>query len=221
VRIGSNRREVALALVVLLTATSCTTGDALAVEEPDYTIIERFDAFELRRYEAYVLAEMEVEADFERAGNEAFRPLVRYIGGDNEGAAEMAMTAPVEQRPGRRMDMTAPVVQTPALQESGGGGRFVVGFVLPADVTIETAPRPRDPRIQLRSVPPRTVAVRQYRGGWSEPRYRREEAALAEALEAEGMRAAGPPVWARYNSPFMIWFLRRNEIIVELAPPSR
>ena len=36
-------------------------------------------------------------------------------------------------------------------------------------------------------------------------------------LKAQGLAAAGDPVWARYNAPFTPWFLRRNEILVPLA----
>ena len=38
------------------------------------------------------------------------------------------------------------------------------------------------------------------------------------AMEKEGLRAVGEPVWARYDPPFMPWFLRTNEILVEIAP---
>ena len=33
-------------------------------------------------------------------------------------------------------------------------------------------------------------------------------------MRSRGLRIAGDPVWARYNSPFAPWFLRRNEILV-------
>jgi hypothetical protein len=33
-----------------------------------------------------------------------------------------------------------------------------------------------------------------------------------------GLRPEGEPVWARYDPPFMPWFLRTNEILAEIAP---
>ena len=34
---------------------------------------------------------------------------------------------------------------------------------------------------------------------------------------AKGLAPTGGPVWARYNSPFSLWFLRRNEILIPVA----
>ena len=31
--------------------------------------------------------------------------------------------------------------------------------------------------------------------------------------------ALAEPVWARYDPPFMPWFLRRNEILIEIREP--
>jgi hypothetical protein len=33
-------------------------------------------------------------------------------------------------------------------------------------------------------------------------------------IEERGFKQTGDPVWARYNPPFMPWFLRRNEILI-------
>lgn len=207
------RRTPALALLVLL-STVLFAEDLMAIEEPSYTVVERYDGFEVRRYAPYVVAELQAGPDFDRAGSNAFRPLARFIGGANEGGREIAMTAPVEQQQqGQRIAMTAPV-----LQADGADGGYVVRFVLPAGMTLETAPQPTDPRITLRQVPERTLAVRPYRGGWAESRYREEERALLDAVEARGLATAGAPIFARYNSPFRIWFLRRNEVMLELAP---
>ncbi len=37
-------------------------------------------------------------------------------------------------------------------------------------------------------------------------------------MERAGLRAVGEPVWARYDPPFKPWFLRTNEILIEVAP---
>jgi len=56
----------------------------------------------------------------------------------------------------------------------------------------------------------------QYSGTWSRQRYERNLARLREWMKAQGLAAAGDPVWARYNAPFTPWFLRRNEVLVPL-----
>jgi hypothetical protein len=30
----------------------------------------------------------------------------------------------------------------------------------------------------------------------------------------------GPPRWLRYDPPFKPWFLRRNEVVVDVAEPE-
>jgi hypothetical protein len=64
------------------------------------------------------------------------------------------------------------------------------------------------------------MAVRRYSGRWTEANYHENEAALLAALAADGRRAKGSPILARYNSPFTPWFLRRNEVMVEIDWPE-
>lgn len=201
---------------LLLALLLCFSGAAVAVDEPAYRVLQSNDAFELRRYAPYVVAEIAVEGSFKGAGMKAFRPLARFIGGNNEGRQKIEMTAPVTQRRatpprGQAIPMTAPVTQEP-----DGEGRHRVGFVMPEDMTLETTPVPKDPRITLREVPERLLAVARYSGTWSEKRYARQEAELLAALESAGLTPVSDPVWARYNGPMTPWFLRRNEIMVEV-----
>lgn len=191
---------------------------AAAVDEPAHTRVWARDGLELRRYAAYVVAEVEVEGDFRRAGNLAFRPLFNFISGANVERRQIPMTAPVTQAPGRRIPMTAPVTQQPA----GERGRYRVGFVMPAGMTLAETPLPTDPRITLREVPERSVLVWRYGGSWNAQRYAEAEASLLAGLESAGLEAVGDPVWARYDGPMTPWFMRRNEVMVDVAgAPSR
>jgi hypothetical protein len=114
---------------------------------------------------------------------------------------------------GEKIQMTAPVVQAPQGKDQGS---YIFSFIMPSKYTLETLPEPEDPRIKLRQVKAKLLAARTYSGTWSEQRYRDNEAALLEAVKAAGLTAVGEPIFARYNSPFTLWFLRRNEVLLEV-----
>lgn len=186
---------------------------AMAIEIPEYRVLEQDGAFELRAYSPYLIAETQVEAEFINAGNIAFGRLFRYISGANTAQAEIAMTAPVEQAPqGEKIAMTAPV------EQAKGDGVFRVGFVVPRQYSRETVPKPTDPRVSVREVPARTVAVWRYSGRWTEENFREHEQDLRRALQARGLQTVpgDSAIIARYDAPFMPWFMRRNEVLIPL-----
>ena len=185
---------------------------AMAIEEPAYEVLLETKYYEVRRYQSYIVAEIDVDDDFKRAGNSAFRVLAGYIFGDNEPQQKMAMTAPVESREGVRMNMTAPVTS----QAGTGDGQYTYAFVMERKYTMDTLPEPTNPDIRLVQRPERIMAVHRYSGTWSEERYREHEKTLLDALAVDRVETTGSPVFARYNAPFTPWFLRRNEIMVEI-----
>ncbi len=182
-------------------------------EQQPYDVVEQHDGFEVRRYPAHLLAEVEVEGSFEDAGNRAFRSLFRYITGHNTSQQSVVMTAPVlQEAASEKIAMTAPVVQA----ESAGGG-YVVAFVLPASMTLETAPVPADPQVRVREVPERLAAAVRYSGRWTRGSYERHLADLRDAVVAAGLVAIGAPRLARFDPPYMPWFLRRNEVVQDVV----
>jgi hypothetical protein len=185
---------------------------AMAIEEPAYEVLLETRYYEVRRYQPYIVAEVDVDDDFKRAGNSAFRVLAGYIFGDNEPQQKMEMTAPVESREGVRMNMTAPVTS----QAGTGAGRYTYAFVMERKYTMDTLPEPTNPDIRLVQRPERVMAVHRYSGTWSEERYREHEKTLLDALAVDRVETTASPVFARYNAPFTPWFLRRNEIMVEI-----
>ena len=200
-------RAAAIAAIVAV----LTSPVAMAIEEPTYRMLEHEGSFELREYLAYVIAETRVEANFTSAGSIAFQRLFRYISGNNVRQQRIAMTAPVTQSGGEKIAMTAPVSQV------ADGTAFRVAFTLPSTYDLATAPKPLDPTIEIRAVPARLIACWRYSGRWTEANYRDNERRLRTALKARGLEVRGDPILARYNPPFMPWFLRRNEILIPVA----
>ena len=168
-----------------------------------------YEAFELRRHAPHLVAETVVNAAAGEAGNKGFRILAAYIFGQNKGARKIEMTAPVSQT-ASQIAMTAPVAQM------AGATGYVIQFAMPPEWTLETLPEPLDARVTLREMPARELAVISYSGTWSQERYEEQLTMLRDAMAYEGLAAHGEPVWARYDPPWKPWFLRHNEIWLEV-----
>jgi hypothetical protein len=203
--------RVAKLILPLAFALFAASMPIRAIEEPAYEVTARIGDVELRQYAPYVVAEVLITGSATQAGNQAFRILASYIFGKNKGEKKLAMTAPVTQTAAPiKLEMAAPVIQNAA------PGGYLVQFVLPKGVTLDTAPEPIDERILLRQVQPMRVAVIRYSGFWSDGNYNRHLVQLEETLRKAGVKWSGEPIYSRYNPPFTPWFLRRNEIWLQL-----
>jgi hypothetical protein len=201
---GMARVSILLSLPFLC---SCTVG----IETPDYTVLEKEGDFEIRRYQSYLIAETMVDGDFKDAGNIAFGRLFNYISGDNKTNASISMTAPVNQKASsEKIPMTVPVNQ----QRSGQ--KYSVSFVIPSKYSLENVPEPIDPAVVIKEVPAYKAAVVRYSGTWSQKRYESKRASLDEFIKRKKLIAKDEPIFARYNPPFELWFLRRNEVMISV-----
>ena len=177
---------------------------AMAIEEPEFEVLKSNDDYEVRLYVPHIVAEVDVKGDEGDPGRAAFRILAGYIFGDNEAETKMSMTAPVTSQAGGE----------------GEGEHFTYAFFMESSYTMETLPKPMDARIRLVEKPARVIAARRYSGRWSTSNYQKNESALMAALANDGVVLSGEPYLARYNSPFTPWFMRRNELLVEIEWPS-
>lgn len=205
-----------IALISWVTITTLLlAGNAMAVEEAKYNVLREEDGFELREYESHILAETTVDGAFEDAGSEAFGRLFKYISGNNKQQQKVAMTSPVGQEPSsQNIKMTSPVGQQKQDE------KWVVSFMMPASFELETTPEPKDPKVSISEVPARLIAAVRYSGFWSEKSYLRNLEKLQNWIENSRLTPVGEPIWARYNPPFMPWFLRRNEILIPVTSPE-
>ena len=119
------------------------------------------------------------------------------------------MTAPVSQVSGsEKIAMTAPI------QQEKKENQWRITFHMPAEYTLETLPEPDDTRVKLAKEPGRLMVAVKYSGTWSEEGYEENKELLEEYIQSRGLTKTGDPIWARYDPPFMPWFLRRNEVLI-------
>ena len=216
-------RTASLALSAALAALPAMA----AIEEPAFETAKQSGDFEIRRYAPMIVAETRVEGDLWGASSEGFRVIAGYIFGNNTsakgaGSEKVAMTAPVtvEAAP-EKIAMTAPVTT------EGEGGGFRMHFVMPSDYTLATLPKPKDDRVKLREIPARTMAVVKFSGFTGEGKVKEKTDELLAWMKAGGIEPAGAPQLARYDPPWTLPFLRRNEVMVPVkagpgdASPAR
>lgn len=204
-----------LAQTVIVAMATLPGTPSRAIEEPDYTVEREDENYEIRLYGPRIVAETWVKGTQQEAGNTAFQRLAGYIFGGNAADESISMTAPVTQEPPTNLEASAEVATMPV------EGRYRVTFTMPREYSMDTLPTPEDKRVVLREEPGRRVASLRYRGVWSTARYQQHEQKLIAWIEENGLERSGaPPVWARYDPPFMPWFLRRNEIHIELKPAA-
>lgn len=180
------------------------------VREPAFVVERSADGYEIRRYAPYIVAEAQVPTGTEDPLGTGFRMLFKYIGGANQGSRKIDMTAPVlrEELEAEKIPMTKPVLRR---QEQGVTR---VAFVLPPSYTLETAPQPTNPRIRIREIPARRLAVLRFSGYATESVVEEKRERLASLLSRDGLRPAGGFMEAFYNPPWTPPFMRRNEVMV-------
>ena len=171
--------------------------ETLAIYKPEYVVLEKTGELEIRQYPTLIVARTRVQADFEDAGNMAFRRLAGYIFGDNAEKQKISMTAPVIMAP-----------------EPAADGTYWVSFFMPEEYQLADLPSPTDGLVEITRVPATKMAVVIYKGGWSEGNYDSAMERLMRLLSSTRWKVSGEPVWARYNSPFRPSFMRTNEVMV-------
>jgi len=165
-------------------------------DEPAHELEERIGRLEIRRLPARVEARCTVDVDdFERALELGFEGLAPYIGGSNLTGEHIAMSSPVM-----------------ATHRLG----FTVAFVMPPGRTRSSLPAPADDRILLSEAPPQRMAVLRFSGRYNADNVGRHEQELLRLIADAGLSAIGPIVFAGYDPPTTLPFLRRNELWVEL-----
>jgi hypothetical protein len=183
----------------------------MAVETPEYEVLRHDGAFELRRYDSYLTANVRITAgDYGAAMNAGFSPLADYIFGNNHAADRIEMTAPVTAGMAccQKIPMTVPVTA----QQSEAD--YVVSFTMPSGYSMDSIPRPNNPAVSIEVVDAHLAAVMQFSGYFTGRKAAKAQTELESWIREQGLTVAGEPVVAQYDTPWKPGFARRNEVMI-------
>lgn len=189
----------------------------MATEEPKYSILNQTEDFELRRYDKQLVAQTWVTGAQKEASNKGFKVLADYIFGNNTAtngeSSKISMTTPVKmQSPqtqeSQKIAMTAPV----NMQQTDGKWR--VRFVMPSQYTLQTLPKPNNPAVSILEVPAHTYGVIKFSGLTADEKIESKTIELKAWMQRQNLKIIGEPELARYNPPWTLPFMRRNEIMI-------
>lgn len=194
----------------------------MATEEPKYTLLEKSEPFELRAYGPRIVAEVKVEGDLDNASSSGFRILAAYIFGKNQVSEKIAMTAPVgiessDQGKSAKIAMTAPVmIEGNKTLDKNINNQWIVSFLMPAGFTLDSLPKPLDSQVKIKELPSEKRAVITFSGFYNEEKVQDKTQALREWIKTKNWKPVGEPQFARYNPPWTLPFMRRNEILIQV-----
>ncbi len=166
------------------------------IEEQKYTIIKKYNDFEIRFYPSATIATITSNAKtYKDLASPGFRKLAGYIFGGNDGNKKIAMTSPVH------MDINDSLSS--------------MSFVMPADYEKANLPLPNDSNIIISNTAAEYVAVIKFGGYASDKDMKVYALKLQKLLKENGISGIGTCRFLGYNPPFQ-FIGRKNEIIINV-----
>lgn len=176
------------------------------VKTPSYQVLNRQGAVELRKYPSLILAEVTVNGPASEALSNGFEILADYISGYN--------TTP-DSNQSQRIKMTAPVIQThDSAQKTANGQQWKIRFLMPSNFTLETLPQPKNSKIKIYKQPPQTIIVIRFKGSPTQEAFNKKLKQLQKHISDNNIQIIGAPMYAYYNPPWTLPFMRRNEVML-------
>lgn len=183
----------------------------MAIETPQYTVLDKKGRIELRRYSGYITATIAIRANsYNAAANRAFSILADYIFGNNTKNTKIAMTAPViSQKPiiSEKIAMTAPVI-TSKLEDQ----TYAIAFTMPSKYSIDNLPKPNNDEISIKIMPAHEVVAITFSGYTTEGKVQKMAKELKDWASQKQIKITGEPLVLRYDPPWKPGFIRKNEV---------
>ena len=180
-------------IIIILFSSMLFSSDKY--KEPSYALLEKDNNIEIREYGSYIVARTSINVnDVEE--NNMFRTLASYIFGSNEKNQSIPMTAPVT------------TLETNDTYE-------MLFYMLESD-HIEDLPNPSNQNITFEKFNLGKCAVISFSWFVNEKKIKKYQNELNKFLTSNGYRPTSPFMVNRYDPPWKLPFMRRNEILVKI-----
>ena len=183
-------------IILFLVAITIWIALPLFLEQPKYKVLKSDDEFQIRFYNEFTIAKVNIQGNQKESLRNGFIPLVRYIG--------------AKFRNGEKIKMTVPVMQIKNKKEED----WDVLFFMPSRYSLDSLPKPKNKIIKLDKIPERYVAVVKFIGKVSETVLEKNRVALLDWIRKMNYQPDGEIFYSFYNDPLTPGFLRKNEVAV-------
>ena len=184
-------------LLLLVVGFFFVSNSRAATPTAAYQTLKPNGDFELRAYETLHLAKVTLPTSDKRSKNMdgSFMKLFRFIDGQNEREEKISMTTPV-------------IIERGANESS-------MSFVMPETAVAKGLPTPNG-EVKLAKMPPVKMAVLRF-SGVSNPKKEAEQLARLQTwMTNEKLSPEMTPLFAFYDPPWTLGFMRRNEVLLRV-----
>lgn len=165
------------------------------IETPKYTVLKKYDEFEIRQYDTMIIAQTILpSSSYDASSSMGFRRVASYIFGGNDKNESISMTSPVFMEMGENTKMA---------------------FVMPKNYKLEALPKPNSLDVQLIVIEPKKYAVIKFSGYASDEKIKEKSQELQNLISREKLTKVGTFQYLGYNPPWKV-IGRKNEIAVEI-----
>ena len=172
----------------------------MATEEPEFSLIKKEGDFEIRSYAPKIIAEVKVKGSYDDATSAGFKLLADFIFGNNTStnneSSKIAMTAPVISEKNEHA--------------------WLISFVMPSEYSLDNLPRPNNTSIKIIAKNSETYAVIIFSGLVRESSFNEKIDLLNKYIIKNNYELDGNVQIARYDPPWTLPFLRRNELLIKI-----
>ncbi|KAF3363397.1 Uncharacterized protein PHSC3_000006 [Chlamydiales bacterium STE3] len=194
-------------IFLLFCSFSQLVGD---FNEPKYKVVKAEENIEIRSYPHLLVAEVKFNGKRKEALKEGFKVLADYISGNNFLKQKIEMTAPVLEQ----SLTTLSIHESPIKQLNGN--EWLIRYIFPESYNLENAPKPHNASIQVLLLPAKHLAVIRYSGRTGDENVTTQMTKLQKFICDKQLKPIGPPIFAYYNPPWTLPFMRRNEMMIFL-----